>query len=268
MKDLLEYGFVQNALLSMLFLSVLSGIVGTYIVVRRMVFAAGGITHASFGGIGIAYYLGLTPTVGGIVFAAMTAIGIEILSHQGHVREDSAIAMLWSLGMAMGIIFMSLSPGYAPGLLGFMMGDVLTVSTSDLWAEGIVAATILLLTTVFYRPILHVAFDAPFARLAGLPSGLIGMACAVVVAIAISLAIKSVGIILVLSVFTIPQSIAGMYTNSLSRQMIVSTAVAHVGCLGGVVMSFWLDMPAGAATTALLSLVLLIVKLAARANKK
>ena len=106
MLDFLQYEFAQNAALSMLFLSVLAGIVGTYVVVRRMVFAAGGVTHASFGGIGLAYYFGLNPTLGALLFAIATALGVEALSRRGHVREDSAIAMLWSLGMAVGVIFM------------------------------------------------------------------------------------------------------------------------------------------------------------------
>ena len=230
--ELLEYTFVRNALLSMLFLSVMSGVVGTYIVVRRMSFAAGGVTHASFGGIGLSYYFGFNPTIGALLFAVLT----------------------------IGVIFMSLSPGYAPNLMGFMFGDVLTVSTSDIVASGVTAAVVLLLAVVFYRPVMYVSFDRMYASLSHWPATLISIVMAIVMALSISLSIKSVGIILVLSVFTIPQTIAGMMTRTLWSQMLVSGVIALIGCVLGVVFAFYFNLPAGATTTALLSVVLLASK--------
>ena len=255
--ELLEYTFVRNALLSMLFLSVMSGVVGT---VRRMSFAAGGVTHASFGGIGLSYYFGFNPTIGALLFAVLTAVSVEMLHTKEKIREDSAIAMLWSLGMAIGVIFMSLSPGYAPNLMGFMFGDVLTVSTSDIVASGVTAAVVLLLAVVFYRPVMYVSFDRMYASLSHWPATLISIVMAIVMALSISLSIKSVGIILVLSVFTIPQTIAGMMTRTLWSQMLVSGVIALIGCVLGVVFAFYFNLPAGATTTALLSVVLLASK--------
>ena len=261
MIELLGYEFARNALLSMVFLSVLAGVVGTYIVVRRMVFAAGGITHASFGGIGLAYYFGLNPTVGALVFAMATALGVDVLSRRGNIREDSAIAMLWSLGMAVGVIFMSLTPGYAPNLMGFMFGDVLAVGFGDVVAIGVVAVLAVALAVVFYRPLLYASFDQPFAKLVGWRVEIVSVVASVMMALSISLAIKSVGIILVLSVFTVPQTIAGLYARSMGRIMVLSSVVALVGCLGGLALSFVFDLPAGAVITALLCLSLLVVKL-------
>lgn len=264
MNSIFEYQFVVDALLSMIFLSVVAGVVGTYIVVRRMVFVAGGITHASFGGIGIAYYLGMSPIGGAMTFAVMTALGIEALGSNGKVREDSAIAMLWSLGMAVGVLFMFLTPGYAPNLMGFMFGDVLAVSTADVVAVGLVALATIVVAIVFYRPIMYIAFAPTFAKLTQWNVRLISSLMSVFVAVALVLAIKAVGIILVLSLFTIPQSIANVFVKNLGRMMILSVVIALIGSLCGLAAAFLLDLPAGAAITALLTVVFLIVKAIAR----
>ena len=115
---------------------IVCGIIGTYIVARRMVFLSGGITHASFGGIGIAYYFGLNPILGALVFAVMSSLGIEWGARKGKIREDSAIGMVWSFGMAVGVIFVYLTPGYAPNLMSFLFGNILTVTTADIVALG------------------------------------------------------------------------------------------------------------------------------------
>lgn len=264
MNSIFEYQFVVDAMLSMLFLSVVAGIVGTYIVVRRMVFVAGGITHASFGGIGIAYYLGLSPVMGAMVFAVLTALGIEVLGNKGKVREDSAIAMLWSLGMAIGVLFMFLTPGYAPNLMGFMFGDVLSVSNSDIWAVGVMAALTLVCAVIFYRPVMYIAFAPAFASLTRWRVQLISCLLAVFVAVSLVLAIKAVGIILVLSLFTIPQSIANMFVRQMWQMMIMSVVIALCGSLGGLAIAFMLDLPAGAAITVVLTVAFLLIKLLKR----
>lgn len=261
MDSLFEYQFIINALLVMLMLSVIAGIIGTYIVTRRMVFVAGGITHASFGGIGIAYYLGLSPIGGALMFAILTALGIELLGKQGKIREDSAIAILWSLGMAIGVIFMFLTPGYTSNLMGFMFGDVLSVSQTDIITVGIMATITTILTIIFYRPILYTAFTPDYATITGWNIKIVGTVTAILVAIALVLAIKAVGIILVLSLFTIPQAMANIFVKNMGKMMIVSTLVAIIGSLVGLVISFTLDLPVGATITALLSASLLIIKL-------
>ena len=131
-KDIFEYQFLKNAVLAAFLVSIAAGIIGTYITSRRLVFLSGGITHASFGGIGIAYYMGISPVIGAIVFSVLSAFGIEVLSHRKNIREDSAIGILWAFGMAVGIIFIFLTPGYAPNLMSFLFGSILTVTNSDL----------------------------------------------------------------------------------------------------------------------------------------
>lgn len=258
--------FVQYALVSVVLLAILSGVVGTYVVTRRMVFAAGGITHSSFGGIGLAYFLGLDPTLGALVFAVVTALCVNWVSERGVVRQDSAIAMLWSLGMAVGVIFLSLTPGYAPNLMGFMFGDILAVSAADVLANAVVAVACVVATVVFYRPLLYSSFDPEYARLSGWHPHAVSTVAAVFVALAISFSIKSVGIILVLSVFSIPQAIAMSFVHTLPKIMVLSGAIALVGCVAGLWASFFFDLPSGAVITAVLSVALLIVKLLRRSE--
>lgn len=261
LASLFDYNFVSNALLSMVLISMVAGVVGTYIVVRRMVFVAGGITHSAFGGIGLAYYLGLSPIAGAMLFAVATALGIEALNSNARVREDSAIAMLWSLGMSVGVIFMFLTPGYAPNLMGFMFGDVLAVSQADIYAVGILALLVVIGAVVFYRAVLYVAFSPDFARISGWKVRGISAVLSVVVALSIVLSIKAVGIILVLSLFTVPQAIANIYVRSMGRMMCLSAMIAVALSVAGLVVSFLLDLPAGAVITALLVTAFLILRL-------
>lgn len=166
-RALYEYGFLQHAMAAAVLSGIVCGIIGTYIVARRMVFLSGGITHASFGGIGIAYYFGLNPILGALVFAVMSSLGIEWGARKGKIREDSAIGMVWSFGMAVGVIFVYLTPGYAPNLMSFLFGNILTVTTADIVALGCLVAVLLLLAFCFLRTVMYVAFDAQFARSRG-----------------------------------------------------------------------------------------------------
>ena len=170
MFDILQYTFFQNALWAVLLIGIAGGIIGTYIVTRRMVFITGGITHASFGGLGIGLYLGISPTLGALLFAVGSALGVGWLSRRGTVREDSAIATLWALGMAVGIICIFKTPGYAPGLNEFLFGNILTVTSSDLGWFALYTASLLLLSGLFYRSLIAVAFDRDFAFTRRLPA--------------------------------------------------------------------------------------------------
>ena len=148
--ELFSYGFIQHALLAGLLMSVACGITGTYIVTRRMVFISGGITHASFGGVGIGYFMGFPPLAGAAVVAVLAALTTENLTRRKVLRNDSIIAILWSLGMAIGIIFVYLTPGYAPNLMSFLFGSIITVSSTDLWLMLALALTVSAVFILFY----------------------------------------------------------------------------------------------------------------------
>ena len=246
---LATYGFLQRAAVAAVLTGIVCGIVGTYMVARRMVFLGGGITHASFGGIGIAYYLWLNPLLGALVFAVLSALGIEWGTARGRIREDSAIGMVWSFGMAVGIIFIYLTPGYAPNLMGFLFGNILTVTAADLWALGGLVAVTAAVALLAYRSVMYVAFDRAFARSRGVPVMAVSCAMAVLVALSIVCCIRSVGIVLLIALLTVPAAIVNGLTRSFSRIALWSSVVAVVGNRFGLWLSYRFHIPAGAATT-------------------
>jgi zinc transport system permease protein len=244
--DLLSYSFIRNAILAALLMSVACGISGTYIVSRRMVFISGGITHASFGGVGIGFFFGFPPLAGAAIFAVLAALATENLTRRKILRNDSIIAILWSLGMALGIIFIYLTPGYAPNLMSFLFGSIITVSPTDLWLMFILAIAVSLVFILLYKPILYVAFDEQFARIRGIPVMLLNYILIVLVALTIVLSIRTAGIILVLSVLTIPQNISNLFTNRFDHIMIGSIGIGFLASLLGLFISYYLDIPSGA----------------------
>jgi len=246
MLELLQYDFFQNALLSALLTAISCGIIGTYIVARRMVFIGGGITHASFGGIGIAYFLGLNPIFGAAVFSVLSAFGINYFTKQGNIRQDSSIAIWWSLGMAIGIVFISITPGYAPNLMSFLFGSILTVTTVDLAFMGSVSVIVLLLFIFFFRLIVMISFDEEFARARNLPVNLFNYILMALSALVIVASIRISGVILVLSLLTLPQATANLFTKKFKSILISSVLIGFAGMLSGLVISYYTDLPSGA----------------------
>jgi ABC-type Mn2+/Zn2+ transport system permease subunit/tetratricopeptide (TPR) repeat protein len=247
-----HYAFIQHALLGALFISICCGIIGTYVVTRRRVFIAGGITHASLGGLGLGVFLGVNPTVTALIFAALCAVAVQWLSQRRNIREDSAIAVCWSLGMALGIIFIFLTPGYTPNLTEYLFGNILTISRGDLWVTGLFSAALLAFSLLCQRPILYVAFDAEFARLQGLRVALIEYLMTLLTAVTIVLSIRMIGIVLLLSVLTLPQMMANLYCHEYRRMVWLSCALCLAGCVGGLLLSVALNVPAGACIVSLL----------------
>lgn len=244
---LFNFGFFRNAFLAAIVASITCGIIGTYIVSRRIVFISGGITHASFGGIGMGYYFGFDPILGAIAFGILSALGIEFFTKRADLREDSAIAMLWSLGMALGVIFIFLTPGYAPNLMSYLFGNILTVSKGDLIYLFILAVFVIGFFLTFYRMIIFVSFDEEFALTNNAPVRLFNALLISLVALTIVLNIRVVGIILVMSLLTIPQAIANLFTKRFDIMMIYSILFGFVGSIAGLAFSYIYDIPSGAA---------------------
>ncbi|MCF8217752.1 MAG: metal ABC transporter permease [Bacteroidales bacterium] len=246
MNNLLEFGYLTNSLLAAVFAAISCGLIGTYIVSRRMVFVSGGLTHASFGGIGIGHFFGINPIIGAAVFSVIAALGIEKFSNRRLVRQDSVIAMLWSLGMALGIIFIYITPGYSPNLMSYLFGSILTVSSLDIWFLGILSLVSIIVFSVMYKVILYVSFDEDFARTRNLPVQTVKYLMISLVALAIVFNIRVVGIILVLSLLTVPQSIANLFTNKYQNILIFSVLTGLVGTLSGLAAAWLLNIPSGA----------------------
>lgn len=247
LMSLLAMDFFRNALLASLLASITCGIIGTYIVSRRIVFISGGITHASFGGIGMGYYLGFDPILGAVLFGIFSALGIEFFTRKADLREDSAIAMLWASGMALGIIFIFLTPGYAPNLMSYLFGNILTVSLTDLVFLTLLTLGIGAFFILFYRMILFISFDEEYALTNNTPVRLFNMILICLVALTIVLNIRVVGIILVMSLLTIPQAISNLFTRYFHKMIFLSMFFGFIGSLAGLIFSYIYDIPSGAA---------------------
>ena len=261
-NDILQYNYLSNALIACILSGVTCGIIGTYIVARRMVFLCGGITHASFGGLGIALYLNANPILGATIFAILSALGIEWSNSRSKIRPDSAIGMVWGIGMAIGALFMTLRPGYTSGdMASFLFGNILTVTNSDIIALIALAIVLIIGTLVWHRPIMFAAFDSEFAKASGVPVALIHYLMAVVTAITIVLSIRTMGIVLLISLLTMPVVTANTISKDYKRIIPISVLVATFAGLTGLVFSYHTDAPSGPAIIFLLTLSFLTIKL-------
>jgi len=261
MLELLTYDFFRNALMAAVLAAVSCGIIGTYIVSKRIVFISGGITHASFGGIGMGYFFGINPILGAAVFAVLSALGIEYASRKTDVREDSAIAILWALGMAIGVIFVFMTPGYAPNLLSYLFGNILTVGSTDLFLLLGLCVIILIFFALQFKNILYIAFDEEYARARRLPVNLIKYIMISLVALTIVFNIRVVGIILVISLLTIPQTIANMFVKRFFNIMVLAVLIALLGTVSGLILSYLFDIPSGAAIIFFLVILFFLARL-------
>lgn len=243
---ILEYSFVQNALLGSLLASIACGLVGTYIVARRLVLISGGITHASFGGIGLGVYFGVNPILAAMAFAVASACGVQWMSARGRIREDSAIAVFWTFGMSLGIIFSFMTPGFVADLSSYLFGSILAIGPGDLWVLGIVAATVVATFALLMRTIVCTAFDPVFARSLRLPVPAIEYIMMALTAMTIVATLRLVGIVLAISLLTMPQLTAGIFTYSFPRMATLSILFGMAYCAGGLAVSYWLNVPSGA----------------------
>ncbi|MCK5028943.1 MAG: metal ABC transporter permease [Bacteroidales bacterium] len=259
-SELLEYKFIVNSLLAGILASISCGIIGTYIVTRRMVFLSGGITHSSFGGIGIGYYLGFNPIIFAAIFGVFSALGIEFISKRSDIREDSVIGILWSFGMAVGIMFVFLTPGYAPNLMSYLFGSILTVSSLDIYLMLGLSIVLILVFIFFYRTIVFISYDQEFARTHKIAVSFINYFLIGLVALTIVLNIKVVGIILVISLLTIPQSIANLFTKNFRNIIIVSIVIGLIGAFLGLIISYKINIPSGASIIFSLVMIFILAK--------
>jgi zinc transport system permease protein len=259
-ETIFQYDFIIRGLLGAVFASITAGIAGTYIVSRRMVFLTGGITHASFGGIGIGYFLGISPIVGAAVFGIFSALGIEYLSVKQKIREDSAIGILWALGMAIGIIFIYLTPGYSPNLMSYLFGSILTVTRGDIIALGVLSALLIAYFSIFYRTVLYISFDEAYARTYSSYVDIFKYFTTSLMAITIVLNIRMAGVVLVLSLLTIPPNIAMLFTKKYTRVIWLSVITGFAGTATGFIVSYFAGIPVGATIIFTLVVIWLILK--------
>ena len=268
MFGILEFEFFRNAVIAGLISSVVCGIIGSYVVVKRLVSMSGGLAHAAFGGIGIGYFLGIDPVAGAVVFTTGIALLIGVIREKLSQQVETLIGAVWAAGMALGILFIALAPGYAPDLFGFLFGNILLIPTGDLIVMGLLALVICAVVGLWFNQLMAVTFDEEYARVMNLPVTALMLLLLLLIALTVVVLIRVVGIILVIALLTLPGAVAREFTQSIGAMMLVSIVFAMACSLGGLFLSYALDVPSGATIILLAAagygLVLIRVKLRSR----
>ncbi|MEE8373459.1 MAG: metal ABC transporter permease [Dehalococcoidia bacterium] len=263
LEALLEYEYMRYALFAGLLASVACGIVGTYVAVKKMTFISGGISHASFGGIGLGFYIGISPVLGALIFALLSALGMGLATRMAKLPEDAAIGMMWVVGMALGILFIDLTPGYAPDLSSYLFGNILLVPFSDLVTALILDVVIILVVVLLYKEFLAVSFDEEFGTAVGVPTGVLYFVLLCLIALTVVVLVRVVGIILIIALLTMPPAMARQFTFDLRKMMFLSVLFGAVFTVGGLWLSYEYDVASGA-TIILFGGALFLVTMGAR----
>ncbi len=256
------YDFFLNAFNAVILTGIITGIIGSYIATRRMVFIAGGITHSSFAGLGFGFMTGLSPLFFAVVTAVLSGLGVDALSRRGTVREDSAIAAVWSLGMALGVLFIFMTPGYAPSLSAFLFGNILLVSGVDLVYLGLFLVLSLAFVLSKFRTLLYVSFDPEFARTRGVNVHFYQTAMMIWFSVGIVLSIRVMGIMMLMSMLALPQMTVGLFTSDFRRLLVGSSLLSVFVVLLSLFGSFYFNLPTGALSVVVLALLFFTAKAA------
>ncbi|MCG6861580.1 MAG: metal ABC transporter permease [Chromatiaceae bacterium] len=261
---LLEHGFLQSALIAGLLASVGCGLMGTYVVVKRIAFLAGGIAHSVLGGMGAALYFGFDPLAGALAAAVAAALLIGWVRIIWRAQEDTLIGALWAIGMALGILFIAKTPGYQTDLLSYLFGNILLVPDESLWFMAALDVLLVTIVGAYHRQFLAVAFDEEHARLRGIPVTFFYLLLLVLVAVTVVLLIQVVGLILVLALLTLPAAVAAHYVHSLGAMMLVATVIGMLVSTLGLALSYGPDLPTGPTIILLAGGVYVVSALSAR----
>jgi zinc transport system permease protein len=243
---LIEHEFLRIVALAALVAAISSGVVGTIVVTRRLTFLAGGIAHATIGGMGIAQWAGYDPFGGAAIAAVLAALLIGLVAHGGTQREDMLIGAIWAIGMAIGLIAISRTPGYQSDLMSFLLGNLLMVTTAEIVLMSSLVVPVLVLLAVFWQPVVATLFDEEFARTRGLPTLAIQLGILIAIALVVVVLLRAVGLVLVMALLTLPTATAGLFVRTLRRLMMASAGVAVLAMWIGLEVALRTDSPAGA----------------------
>lgn len=245
-STMLGYGFMRNAFLAGIMVSIVCGVIGTLVVLNKIVFLSGGIAHAAYGGVGLAFYLGIDPVIGAISFSLISSLIMGLVQRKTRQRADTLIGVLWAVGMALGVIFINLSPGYKPDLMSYLFGSILAVSKLDIWLMFGVAILVLILVTLFYKWFLAISFDETFARIRNLPVDLIYMLMITLIGLTVVVAMRVVGLIMIIALLTIPPAIANLFSKSMWKIMLIAAFLSILFTTTGLILSYTLNLTSGA----------------------
>ena len=243
--DILSYNFFQNALLIGILASVACGIIGPFVVAKRISFLSGSIAHSSFGGIGMAYFLGFNPLIGAAVFSILSALGIGVISKKFKKNEDAAIGAMWSLGMAIGLVFIHLTPGYSADLFSYLFGNILMTSSADIILAIVLNLAIIISVWAFYRWFTAIIFDEEFAEVTNIAVFPIYLFLLCLVALTIVILIRIVGVILVIALLTLPAATAQTFNKSFQKIILWSILFGCLFTTTGIFLSYYLNLPSG-----------------------
>lgn len=242
----LQFDFMRNALFAGVLVSIACGIIGTFVVINRIVFISGGIAHAAYGGIGLGYYLQINPIFGAIFFALLSALGMGLVVRKTAQRADSLIGVMWAVGMAIGIILIDITPGYKADLMSYLFGSILTVSQENLMIMLVLDIIIVVIVSLFYKEFLAISFDPTFAITRNVPVDSLYLLLVGAIALTVVMVMQVVGLILVIALLTIPAAIAGQFLKDIKYIMIVSIVLGMFFTTVGLMISYFFNVTSGA----------------------
>lgn len=261
LHSIFEYQFIQNAIVASLLASIVCGIIGVIIVEKKLVMMSGGIAHTSYGGVGLGYLLGFEPIIGAFFISILAAFGIGFIQRKGGTRSDVVIGLFWSLGMALGILFIALMPGYPPDLSSYLFGSILSVTRADIYLMAILTVILVFVIAILFNYWKSYMFDEEFAYILGIKTTFLEYLLFILIAMSIVVLIRVVGIILILALFTAPPAIAELLSKNLKMRMILSIFMGSLFCLVGLFASYVLNIASGAFIVILSAISYLIVYL-------
>ena len=246
MSELLSYGFMRNALLAGVLVSLAAGIIGTLVVLKRMVFISGGVAHTAYGGVGLAFYLGFNPVLGAVIFSLFASFLMGYVQRQTRQRQDTLIGVMWAIGMAIGIIFADMTPGYKADLMSYLFGSIIAVTQTDLWLMLGVDVLVIGLVLLFYKELQAAAFDETFARVRNLPVNLLYVILVAMIGLAVVMLMRMVGLIMIIALLTVPAAIGSLFLKNMKHIMWLATGLSLVFTIGGLLLSYFLNLTSGA----------------------
>ena len=247
MDSILEFEFLQNAIIGAILISIITGFIGSLISTNKMMFLSGAVAHCAYGGIGIALFFGIPIMLGTSLFSILAATILALVSLKIKDKTDTIIGVIWAFGMAVGIILIDLTPGYNTDLMSYLFGSILSISKEDIIFASILDISIIAFSLIFYKMIIAISFDKEFAKIRGLRVELFYIILMILIALSIVVSIRVAGLILIIALFSIPSFIAQFYSNSLLKMMIVSSLLSAIFIFSGLFISYYFDITSGAA---------------------
>ena len=246
MSEILSYSFMQNAFLAGILVSLACGIVGTLVVLKKMVFISGGVAHSAYGGVGLAFYLGFNPVLGAIAFSMMASFVMGIIQRQTRQRQDTLIGVMWAMGMAIGILFADMTPGYKADLMSYLFGSILAVTRTDLLLMLAVDVIVIVLITLFYKELQASAFDETFARVRNLPVDLLYIILIALIGLVVVMLMRVVGLIMIIALLTVPAAIGSLFLKNMKHIMGLATVLSLLFTTSGLLLSYFFNLTSGA----------------------